>query len=314
MESEQPESESAPPSRRQRGPFVGTGVALVTPFTPDFKIDFDALKRVISHASAHADYLVVMGSTGEAATLSPAEQQQVASFVAANNRHKLPLVLGFGGNDTHYLLDKLGKFDFTGYEALLMVTPFYNKPTQAGLQYHFLELADTSPIPIILYNVPGRTGCNMLPETVIKLGQHRNILGVKEASGSLEQAIAIAQGMPDDFLLIAGDDLLTVPMISIGACGAISVIANAANHTFCDMVNAALDGDYVVAREALADWAPLNDLMYKEGNPTGIKTLLNLLGLCDATVRLPLSQGSDALVDALSQALANTSLKPVHLV
>lgn len=282
---------------------AGTGVALVTPFTELGAIDFDGLERLLHHVSGHVNYLVVLGTTGEAATLNKHERRDVLRFIRQHNRHNLPLVLGLGGNNTAELLHDIKETDFEGISAVLSVSPYYSKPSQAGIIKHYETLADAVPVPVILYNVPGRTGSNMEAATTLTLARHPNIMGIKEASGNLEQAMAIAAGMPEDFLLISGDDMLTVPMISIGASGVISVLANAVPQPFCQMVNQALAGQFAPASTLLYQLLELNRHMYVEGNPVGVKALLEMNGVCGPWVRLPLMPSSQNLKNQIKKSL-----------
>ncbi|MCU0354180.1 MAG: 4-hydroxy-tetrahydrodipicolinate synthase, partial [Cytophagales bacterium] len=213
--------------------FHGTGVALITPFRADLLVDYPALERLVEHVTAGGvDYLVVLGTTGEAATVTAAEKQEILRFVVSRNNGRLPVVYGLGGNNTAGLLESISQTDFSGVDAVLSVSPYYNKPTQRGIIAHYEALADASPVPVILYNVPGRTASNLTAESTLVLAQHRNIIGVKEASGDMAQGLAIARDKPDDFLFLAGDDMLTVPMTTFGAKGVISVIANALPQSF----------------------------------------------------------------------------------
>ena len=281
---------------------IGTGVALVTPFTEYGSIDWAGLENVLNHVSAHADYLVVLGTTGESATLSKKEKAEVWRFVVEKNAGKLPLVLGLGGNNTAELLQDLKEVDVENTLAILSVSPYYNKPSQEGIYRHYEALSQNSPLPIILYNVPGRTGSNMEASTTLRLAELPNIIGIKEASGNLEQAMQIAAHAPEDFLLISGDDLLTVPMVSIGAKGVISVLANAIPAPFCEVVRHALDNNFAAATQQLLGMIDLNRLMYSEGNPTGVKVLLKMQSICEAHVRLPLAPASPQLQNAIERA------------
>jgi len=276
--------------------FHGTGVALVTPFNRDLTIDWEGLTNLLEHTISNGvDYLVAMGTTGESATTTFQEKMQVLEFVTKNNNSNKPIVFGLGGNNTQSILESIKNTDFGAVDAILSVSPYYNKPTQPGLIEHYRSLADTSPVPVIIYNVPGRTSSNITADTTIKLAQHPNIIGVKEASGNLDQCIKIAKYTPDDFLLISGDDLLTVPLISIGACGAISVLANALPKIFSQMVSLALNGNYVESRKYLNQIYDINPLMYVESNPVGVKQALQQLGICKNYVRSPLLPASHEL-------------------
>ena len=276
--------------------FHGTGVALVTPFNRDLTIDWEGLTNLLEHTISNGvDYLVAMGTTGESATTSIQEKMQVLEFVTKNNNSNKPIVFGLGGNNTQSILESIKNTDFGAVDAILSVSPYYNKPTQPGLIEHYRSLADTSPVPVIIYNVPGRTSSNITADTTIELAQHPNIIGVKEASGNLDQCIKIAKYTPDDFLLISGDDLLTVPLISIGACGAISVLANALPKIFSQMVSLALNGNYVESCKYLNRIYDINPLMYVESNPVGVKQALQKLDICKNYVRSPLLPASQEL-------------------
>jgi len=275
--------------------FTGTGVALVTPFHIDGSIDFPSLKKLLEHTSTGVDYFVVLGTTGESATLTKEEKKEVLQFVLKNNPKKLPVVYGIGGNNTASVLDEIEATNFRGVSAILSVSPYYNKPSQEGIRQHFKKVADASPAPIIIYNIPGRTGSNLTAETILKLAQHKNIIGVKEASGNLEQCMKIAKGKPKDFLLISGDDLLTLPLYSIGGVGVISVLANAFPITFKKITESANAGNYLRAATEAFKLLEINSAMYEEGSPTGIKYLLNLMKICKPPVRLPMVEPSAGL-------------------
>jgi 4-hydroxy-tetrahydrodipicolinate synthase len=236
-----------------------------------------------------------MGTTGETSTLSTSEQAELLEFVKQKNAGAKPLVLGFGGNNTEALLQKIPSVNWKGVDAVLSVSPYYNKPSQMGIVAHYTALANALPVPVIMYNVPGRTMSNMSAATTLELAKHKNIIAIKEASGNLEQCIEIAAAKPADFLLISGDDMLTVPMISIGGCGAISVLANSHPKEFSDMVNCANSVDYAKANSALHKLLKINPLMYEEGNPVGVKALLEVIGIGSARVRLPLAEASESL-------------------
>ncbi|QSE96385.1 4-hydroxy-tetrahydrodipicolinate synthase [Fulvivirga lutea] len=282
----------------------GTGVALVTPFNKDESIDFDGLKRLLeSTAKQGVDYYVVQGTTGESVTTTPAEKQQILDFVKKNNSAKLPIVFGIGGNNTRQIIENIKSADLSGVDAILSVSPYYNKPSQAGIIKHFELVADESPIPVILYNVPGRTSSNLTAETTLTLAKHPNIIGVKEASGSVEQSMAISANKPSDFLLISGDDMLTVPLYSIGSKGVISVLANAFGDIFKEMKDNAFSGNYEAASKAAFKLQGINPLMYQESNPVGIKEVLKLQGICDNYVRLPLLSASSNLQSQIKSTL-----------
>jgi len=278
----------------------GTGVALVTPFTEDLSVDFKALKKLLNHTAKGVDYYVVMGTTGEAATVSKEEKKQILKFVKENNGKDLPIVYGIGGNNTMEVVEAIRETDLNGVAAILSVSPYYNKPSQQGIVEHFRRIADNSPVPVILYNVPGRTSSNLTAETTLKLAQHPNIAGIKEASGNLEQCMKIAKEMPRDFLLISGDDMLTIPLYSIGAKGVISVLANAYPVIFRKIKEAAFEGKFPKASQEQFRLLEINGPMYEEGNPVGLKTLLSLMGICGNSVRLPLATASKSLEKKIS--------------
>ncbi len=243
-----------------------------------------------------------MGTTGESATLTKEEKKEVLQFVLKNNSRKLPVVYGIGGNNTASVLDEIRETNFRGVSALLSVSPYYNKPSQEGIRQHFKKVADASPVPVILYNVPSRTSSNLTAETVLKLAQHKNIVGVKEASGSLEQCMRIISGKPKDFLVISGDDMLTLPLYSVGGVGVISVLANAFPVTFKNITANANIRNYPKAASELFKLLEINGPMYEEGNPTGVKYLLSLMKICKPHVRLPLAELSSSLRKRIEQA------------
>jgi 4-hydroxy-tetrahydrodipicolinate synthase len=281
--------------------FKGTGVALVTPFLEDQKVDYPSLERLINHVIAGGvDYLVLLGTTGESATLTSSEKAQVLKASVEYNKGRVPLMLGLGGNATQKLIDEIEQTDFYGVAGILSVSPYYNKPTQEGIIAHYRALADASPVPLVLYNIPGRTMSNLSATTTLALSHHPNIVGIKEASGNLEQCMQIAASMPKDFLLLSGDDLLTKPMQSIGGSGVISVLANALPATFKTLI----EGDDASSQQAAYSLLKLNGLMYEEGNPVGIKNLLLHLGIIQTDqVRLPLLRTSQGLSDKIRLAM-----------
>ncbi|MGY2134095.1 4-hydroxy-tetrahydrodipicolinate synthase [Hymenobacter sp. HD11105] len=284
----------------------GTGVALITPFTPapDHAVDYPALRRLVDFMiDGGVEYLVVNGTTAESPTVTAAERTEILRVVREQAAGRVPLVYGIGGNDTAGVENLLRTTDLTGVVAILSASPAYNKPSQAGIVAHYQRLADASPLPIILYNVPGRTSSNMTAATTLQLAQHPNIIGIKEASGNLEQCMAIAAGRPADFLLISGDDMLTAPMISFGAEGVISVLANAFPDRMSSMTRAALGGNFAEASDLLFGFLDLNPLMYEESNPVGVKAALAALGLCSDAVRLPLVAASKSLTERVRQLL-----------
>jgi 4-hydroxy-tetrahydrodipicolinate synthase len=268
----------------------GTGVAMVTPFHKDGSINFKGFKKLIEHLIAgKAEYLVPLGTTGESVTLSHDEKIAILDFVVEEVDKRVPVVAGVGGNNTRDVMKCLSEYDYSGIEAVLSVTPYYNKPSQKGLYQHYRMIANESPVPLILYNVPGRTGCNMLAETTLNLAEDfENIIGVKEASGNPEQIMAIIKAKPDGFLVISGDDLITLPLIAAGADGVISVVANAFPREFSEMVRLCLKDNFEKARELHYLLSDVTPLLFSEGSPSGIKAALNFLGICEDHLRLPL--------------------------
>jgi 4-hydroxy-tetrahydrodipicolinate synthase len=273
----------------------GTGVALVTPFQKNGDVDFDGLKKLLDHTSKGVDYYVVMGTTGESATVSKEEKSALLDFVKQNNPKKLPIVYGIGGNNTAEVINQINATDLKGVTALLSVSPYYNKPSQEGICQHFTVVAAVSPVPVILYNVPGRTASNITAETTIRLADNPNIIGVKEASGNMEQCMRIARNAPKDFMLISGDDLLTAPLMAVGGVGVISVLANAFPTIFGSMTRAALKKNFKTASEETFKLLDINGPMYEEGNPVGIKYVLELMKVCKRYTRLPMVPPSPAL-------------------
>ena len=268
----------------------GMGVALITPFHKDKSIDFESLARLLEYQiHSGIDFLVVLGTTAETATLSPEEQAQVRRFVAERVHGRVPLVLGLGGNNTMAIVKAAQTLDLSDFSAILSVVPYYNKPSQEGIYQHYKAIATASPLPVILYNVPGRTGVNMAPETCLRLAREfENIIGVKEASGNISQMDEIIKNKPDDFMVISGDDGITFPLITLGAVGVISVIGNAFPREFSRMVRLALEGDFDHAREIHHRFTELFSLLFVDGNPAGVKCLLNAMGFIENELRLPL--------------------------
>lgn len=288
----------------------GMGVALITPFRHDKTIDFPALERLVEHQIASGiDFLVVLGTTAEAATLTKEERHQVQEFVKQKASGRVPLILGCGGNNTAALVDDLRHGDFSGYSAILSVVPYYNKPSQEGIYQHYSAVAQASPLPVLLYNVPGRTGVNMAAATTLRLAaKYPNIIGVKEASGNFVQMDEIIKHKDDGFMVISGDDGITFPLITLGAVGVISVIGNAFPKEFSRMVRLALDGDYAGARAIHHKFADLFKLMVVDGNPAGVKCLLNAMGYVENELRLPLVPTSAATRDKIHSVLSQLSL------
>ena len=288
----------------------GLGVAMITPFNKNGAVDYPALQRNTEHLiNSDVGFLVVLGTTSETPTLSFEEQRSVLDFIIELNNKRLPIVAGLTSNNTKALCDRISNFDFKGIDAVLSASPNYNKPSQNGIIEHFTHVADSSPKPIILYNVPSRTGSNMLAPTTLKLAENDNIIAIKEASGDLSQVDEILRNKPDGFQVFSGDDALTLPMISSGADGVISVIGNALPKRFGSMVNQALFGQVIEAREMHHKLCPIIDAIFEEGNPTGIKTVMDIIGLCDDSVRLPLVPASKQLRDKLYTCLADLDVE-----
>lgn len=276
---------------------IGTGVALITPFKEDFSVDVEGLKNVVNFNIENGiNYLVVLGTTAESATLSKEEKQVVIDTVISANNGRVPLVLGIGGNNTQEVIFEMKSRDLSHFSAILSVSPYYNKPTQAGIYQHFAAIARQAPLPIILYNVPGRTASNMLPETVIRLANDfEKIVAIKEAAGDIVQAMRLISGCPKDFLIISGDDMITLPMILAGGAGVISVIGEGFPKEFSKMVRLGLDKRANEAYEIHYKIAPAIDYIFAEGNPAGIKAVFKKLQICGDSVRLPLVGVSDGL-------------------
>ncbi|AQG80130.1 4-hydroxy-tetrahydrodipicolinate synthase [Spirosoma montaniterrae] len=289
--------------------FHGVGVAIVTPFNADHSIDFDGFGRVIRHVSeGGVRYIVLQGTTGESPTVTKAEKAELLQYLKENNPKNLPIVYGVGGNVTADVVSGMKAIDFNGVDAILSVCPYYNKPGKRGVIEHFTRVADASPVPVILYNIPFRTGINMTAETICELAQHPNIIGVKEASCVIEQCMEIARDKPDDFLLISGDDVQAVPIISIGGVGVMSVIANAFPAKFSALIDAALQGDFAFAQRQLGHFLRIDPLLYEEGNPVGVKNIMELMGLISGEVRLPLMKASDELSEKQKTVLQRDGL------
>lgn len=281
-------------------PFKGTGVALVTPFKADFSVDYDALKNLVHlQIQGGTDFLVVQGTTGESPTLSKDEKLKVLETVQEANQGKLKIVYGVGGNDTIAVGNNLKSLP-TGVDGILSVSPYYNKPIQKGIIAHYSYIAECTDLPIILYNVPGRTGSNMTAETTLELSAIPNIVAMKEASGNMEQIMEIIRSKPAGFDLLSGDDAITLPLIAAGADGVISVVANAFPEKFSKMVKSALQGDFAVSRKEHYDLLPVTKMFFEEGNPGGVKVALNKRGLMQEFMRLPLFPVSEGLRSRIS--------------
>jgi len=284
----------------------GLGVAMVTPFTRDKEIDYDATKRLVEYLiSGGVNYLVVLGTTGESATLSDKEKKSLVKFILKQNNKRVPIVLGVGGNDTKHVIESIDNYDYDDIDAILSVTPYYNKPSQKGLELHFNEIVSKSPVPLVLYNVPGRTGINMTADTTLKLAQNPKIIAIKEASGNLNQINYILRDKPKDFLVISGDDGLALPQIAMGMDGVISVLGNTLPKQFSEMINLAMNGNLVEARKLYLKLIEITDALFAEGSPAGVKASLNIQGIIDNNLRLPLVPASDALYSKIAKLLEN---------
>lgn len=287
---------------------VGTGVALITPFKEDLSIDTEALTSIVKFQIENGiNYLVVLGTTAETATLTSAEKELVITTVIDANQGKLPLVLGVGGNNTAEVVNELKTRDFSNFSAILSVSPYYNKPTQEGIYQHFKAVSEASPVPVLLYNVPGRTASNILPSTVLRLARDfNNIIGIKEAAGDIVQAMKIIQNKPQDFLVISGDDMITLPMVLAGGSGVISVIAEGFPALFSQMVQLGLNREVDKAYELHYKIADMIDFIFEQGNPAGIKEVFKVLGLCENTLRLPLVPVNNDLANRIGNFIKNS--------
>lgn len=287
----------------------GMGVALITPFKHDKSIDFGALARLLEYQVKNGvDFLVVLGTTAETATLNAQEKDAVKRFVAERVAGRVPLVIGIGGNNTLALVEQLKSDDLSAYSAVLSVVPYYNKPSQEGIYQHYKAIAEASPLPIILYNVPGRTGVNMSAETTLRLAREfDNIIGIKEASGNFSQIDDIIKNKPEDFMVISGDDGITYPLITLGAVGVISVVGNAFPREFSRMVRLALDGDYPRALTIHHRFTELFSLLFVDGNPAGVKCLLHAMGYIENELRLPLVPTRITTYEKIRQVLERLS-------
>ncbi len=292
-----------------RPKFHGVAPALVTPMLSDGSIDYKSFEKLLQHVSdGGVDYLVVNGTTGESATTSREEKKEILNFVKANNPRKLPIVYGLGGNNTLQLVQSLKDTDFSGIDALLSVCPYYNKPGAKGVIAHYTAIADASPLPIIMYNIPGRSGINMSATTTLTLAQHDNIIGIKEASCIIEQCMEIVKDKPEDFMLISGDDVQALPIIACGGVGVMSVIANAIPEKFTHVIHHALAGNFATARNILGSFLAIDPLLYEEGNPVGVKKILEIKGLMQSNVRLPLLKASEELGERMKEVIKKDNL------
>ncbi|OOV16350.1 4-hydroxy-tetrahydrodipicolinate synthase [Flavobacterium sp. LM4] len=282
---------------------IGTGVALVTPFKKDFSIDIEALQRIVNFSiDGGVEYLVVMGTTAENATLTQSEKELVINTVIEVNNRRLPLVLGVGGNNTMQVVEELKTRDFSAFEAILSVSPYYNKPTQEGIYQHFKAISEASPVPVILYNVPGRTSSNMLPSTVIRLAnEFDNVVAIKEAAGDMAQALQLIKNAPKDFLVISGDDMIALPIVLAGGAGVISVIGQGFPKEFSEMIRLGLNRKVNQAFKTQYFLSDCIDMIFEQGNPAGIKHVFQSLGIADNTVRLPLVPVDESLADRLDK-------------
>jgi len=292
----------------------GMGVALITPFKDDESVDYDALIRLTDHLTQNgADYIVVLGTTAETPALTDEEKQNIIRLVTERVRRKIPIVLGVGGNCTRSVIRQIETSDLKGIDALLSVVPYYNKPSQEGIYQHFSAIAKSSPLPLVLYNVPGRTGTNMTAKTTLRLAhEHENIAAVKEASGNITQMDDIIKNKPTDFQVISGDDGITFPLIALGAVGVISVIGNAFPREFSRMVRLALAGDYRNARIIHSRFMELFELLFVDGNPAGVKSMLNMMGFIENKLRLPLVPTRITTFEAIREILSKLNIKIVE--
>ena len=286
---------------------IGTGVALVTPFNKDKSVDFEGLKRLVNYQIDNGiNYLVVLGTTGEPATLTLEEKERVKETIINTNNGRLPVVLGIGGNNTMAVVDELKSTNLSDYCAILSVSPYYNKPTQEGIYQHFKAVAEASSKPIILYNVPSRTGANVKPSTIIRLANDfENIVAVKEAAGDIVQVMRLVQQKPADFMVISGDDMIALPMVLAGGVGVISVIGQGLPKDFSEMIQHGLKGDVIKANALLYKVMDSIDSIFEEGNPAGIKALLKTLNICSENVRLPLVNASYDLQQKINTFVTN---------
>lgn len=288
----------------------GVGVALITPFK-NYEVDFEALGRMVDYViNGGVDYIVALGSTAETATMSLEERDKVLRFIIKQTNGRVPIVAGMGGNDTKALVDQLRTFNLEDTVAILSVVPYYNKPSQEGIYQHFMAVTEASPVPVIIYNVPGRTGLNMTAETTLRLAHATDkIIAVKEASGSIEQMQKIIDGRPENFLVLSGDDGLTVELVKRGGDGVISVAANTFPEKFCRCIHNAMEGKIAEAEGEIEQMDEAINLLFKEGNPVGAKAMAEVMGLADAEVRLPLVKATDSLKDEIKKAVDRYDLR-----
>jgi 4-hydroxy-tetrahydrodipicolinate synthase len=285
--------------------FIGTGVAVVTPFKKDFSVDFSSMGKILNHLiEGGADYIVILGTTGEATTISKEEKKAIISYSAEIIAGKVPLVIGIGGNNTTDIVDSILSTDMSGVDAILSVSPYYNKPDQRGLYQHYKTIASSSPIPLILYNVPSRTACNIAAETTLRLAkEHSNIIGIKEASGDMNQVMKIIRDKPDNFLVISGDDMSALQIVAAGGSGVISVLANAFPSEWSSMIRLSLNSNLGQARDIHYKYLEIIELLFEDGNPAGIKFILNNMGLCQNVLRLPLLPVTPSLQSKMTNTI-----------
>ena len=273
----------------KHNPFKGTGIALITPFKSDKSVDEESLVKIVNHVIDNgADFLVALGTTSEAPTLSADEKKRIVDLILKANDSRLPVLLGMGGNNTEAVIEAIKTQDFTGISGILSVVPYYNKPNQRGMKTHFEAIADASPVPVVVYNVPGRVGVNLQAATCVELAKHPNIIAVKEASGNLQQIMEILRDKPADFDVLSGDDGITQPLMALGAQGVISVAANAYTKPFSQMIHAQKEGKTEEALRLHFGMLKMNQLIFADGNPSGIKCLMQRMELCENVLRLPL--------------------------
>lgn len=285
--------------------FLGTGIAVITPFKDNLSVDHEALRSIIKYNIDNGlDYIVISGTTGESVTVTKDEKKEIIKTIREANNGRLPLVLGIGGNNTAEIISEISNTNLSGIDAILSVSPYYSKPTQEGIYQHFKAISEASPVPIILYNVPGRTSSNMLPTTTLRLAQDfDNIIGVKEAGNNVAQYLTLLRDKPEDFLVISGDDDLALGVVLAGGAGVISVLGQAVPSEFCKMIKLGLEGKAKEAYQLHFKLMDITSLIFKENNPAGIKGVLNSLGYCNATVRLPLVEATDDLKISIKDAL-----------
>ena len=286
-------------------------MAIVTPFKNDLSIDFSALGRVVEHViKGGVNYIVALGTTGESVTITKDERKAIISYVAEAINGRIPLVVGVGGNNTQEVINSLRQMNYQGVDGILSVAPYYNKPTQKGIFQHFKAIATCSQLPIILYNVPGRTSCNISADTCLDLAHEcENIIAVKEASGDITQIMKILKGKPDSFSVISGDDWLTIPVIAAGGSGVISVLANAFPAQTSEIVSSSLKNNFKISRELQFRFLELLELLFTEGNPAGVKAMMNILEICHNTLRLPLVPVSRSTYSRIQKAIEDVSRK-----